>query len=788
MRSFLTIIFTSLLLIPVAAQVKIQIVVTNEKNELINHNINLLDTLGKRVYETSSNDGGYFLLNVNTNYRVNISATDIDSFSRVINSGFNDTTLLFKIRSRATNLQMVLITAKKPLIKQDDDKTVVDAEALASSSTNAYEVLEKTPGLIVDQDGNIYLNSATPAQVQVNGKEVKLSTADIASLLKSLPSNSIVRIEILRTPSAKYDAASSGGIINIVLKKGVKLGTSGSLNANFFQGKYSTKSVGITLNRNAGKITSFLNYQFTVRNNYERLQSNRIISHTNIEQRSFTIYPSETHYLSTGIEYALRKSLAVGFESRFSSNKNNTYADNKVRFTEGLFSTVTAENSSVITNTGSTFYFTNNIYSRLKIDSMGSDWRVSLDYTSYCNYNDQIYRNQYISPSSDEHSGKGSLKSNKGIFVFQTDVVIKAKSKIVIEAGAKLISSSSKNESLYFVDSGGGLRRDSFQTNRFQYSEQISSTYIQAAKTFAGFNLKPGVRFEITNIKGNQVVPFDTLLQIKRTDIFPFVFIRHDLFNIFGFKLSGTAIYRRSITRPYYEALNPYPKYIDQFLYEVGNPKLRPQFTTNFELNVMADQFPVFAMGINNINQIFTNVTYQDTATKIAYRTYDNLGNNKEFYLRIVGGVPPGKKYFFYTGLQYNHVDYKGIYQGYPLGYKRGTFTFFMYHNYKPSPTFNVSVNGFMRIRGLQNFYELKPFGQINITATQLVVKKKLSITLSINDILKTNTYNFALQQATIKANGNRANDSRRAGLTLRYNFGIKPKEEKQPLFETPKE
>ena len=82
----------------------------------------------------------------------------------------------------------------------------------------------------------------------------------------------------------------------------------------------------------------------------------------------------------------------------------------------------------------------------------------------------------------------------------------------------------------------------------------------------------------------------------------------------------------------------------------MGNPRLKPQFTTNYELNITFDDFPVFAIGINDTKDIFSNVTYQDDVTKIAYRTYDNLGKNKEFYLRVVGGIPPGGKYFFYVG------------------------------------------------------------------------------------------------------------------------------------------
>src|SRR5215217_5824692 len=102
-------------------------------------------------------------------------------------------------------------------------------------------MLEKTPGLFVDQDGNIYLSSTTPATVYINGREQKMSAADMATLLKNLPPTAIASIEILRTPSAKYDASGSGGIVNIILKKGVKIGLTGSVTTGLNQGKYGNQ-------------------------------------------------------------------------------------------------------------------------------------------------------------------------------------------------------------------------------------------------------------------------------------------------------------------------------------------------------------------------------------------------------------------------------------------------------------------------------------------------------------------------------------------------------------------
>lgn len=724
-------------------------------------------------------------------YFIRVTSAGIETTEKVVAVADKPVELSIPVKRKVANLQNVTVVSKKPLIKQEDDKTIVDAEPLASSSTNAYEVLEKVPGAIVDQDGNVYLSSTTPATIQINGREVKLSTADIASLLKSLPPGSVSKVEILRNPSAKYDAASSGGIINIVLKKGVKLGTSGTMNVGYFQGVYSTKFAGFNLNKGNGKINSYLSYQFTDRNNFEELNSERkiAIDNSTLAQKSYTTYPAQNNYAGAGIDVQFTKKFSLGYDLRLSSNANSSNASNLINITDNNTLLNKGSNESIISNNGNNTYLSNNFSADYKLDSLGSEWETEIDYTYYKNTNTQLYNNYYYLPARPSILGDGKSNNRKNIFTAKTDLVIKFKKKFTLEAGFKTISSASRNAADYFYQSGtAGRKVDSFQTNAFRYKEVISSGYLQLAKTIAGVVIKPGIRMEATDIAGNQLFPKDTSLSIKRTDFFPYLFIGHPLFKLFGFQLKGTGIYRRSISRPYYESLNPYPKYVDQYLYDVGNPRLQPQFATNYEYNIMADDFPIFAIGVNKTKNIFSNVTYQDDVTKIAYRTFDNLGKSKELYLRIVGGLPPGGKYFFYMGAQHNFVTYDGFYQNLPLQYSRGSWTFFTYQQIKATPTLTVSMHGFMRTKGLQNFYELKNFGGVTFSANKSVLDKKANIILTINDAFRTNRVNFALNQGNVSATGLRFNDTRRLGITFRYNFGIKPKEEKKNVFDQPAE
>ena len=142
------------------------------------------------------------------------------------------------------------------------------------------------------------------------------------------------------------------------------------------------------------------------------------------------------------------------------------------------------------------------------------------------------------------------------------------------------------------------------------------------------------------------------------------------------------------------------------------------------------------------------------------------------------------KKYFFVLGAQYNHNFYQGLYEGKPLSFKKGTWTFFTYHQLKLDRRSQITLNGFIRIKGQQQFYELSNFGALNASVNrQFMKQKQLIVTLSMNDIFYTNQNDFTIQQGSVKASGNRRADTQRFGINIRYNFGIRKKEEGNDMF-----
>ncbi|PLK46395.1 outer membrane beta-barrel protein [Emticicia sp. TH156] len=693
----------------------------------------------------------------------------------------------FKFVMEADNqlLGDVVVTARKPLMQQEDDKTVVDPEPIANTSTSAYEVMEKIPGLFVDQDGNIYLSTTSPATIYINGREQKMSTADIASILKSLPPNSIEKIEILRTPSAKYDASGSGGVVNVILKKGVKIGLTGSVNAGMNQGRYGNQFIGASLNNSSGKLTSFLNLNYSHRNSFEEIETTRRFSaDRELSQKAFTTYPGNMVYAGFGLGYELTKKWELNYDGRLSYNQNNSSSSNESVIRSLSSADILTNNINTTDNNGNNYSVNQGVSSKYKIDSLGSEWTNDVSFNYFNNKTDQIFNTAYLVPAGTATGGTGNIGNTRNFLALQSDIKWKLPHKITFESGLKATFQNFTSATKYYANAGETQSIDFSRTNEFNYNEQIYAAYVQLSKTFGEFILKAGTRLENTNMNGHQVVPNDTSFRIKRTDLFPYVYLSRKLARIAGYEMRAYLVHRRSITRPVYEYLNPSPRFIDQYLYEIGNPSLRPQFTQNFEVNISVEDRPIFAVGRNYTQDIFTNVIYQDPKNQsVAYRTYDNLGKNQETYFRILGAVPPISRYFFVAGAQYNYNDYNGLYENAPLSFQRGSWTFFTFHQFKVNNLTNISMNGFFRMKGQQQFYELSNFGNLNLSINRQFFEKKLMVNLSINDVFYTNKNNFTINQGSISAFGFRRADTRRVGLNLRYNFGLRKKDERNNPF-----
>ncbi len=698
----------------------------------------------------------------------------------------SDSVQHFVLKEASNVLNEVVVKSSKPLIRQEDDKSIVDPEPLAASSTNAYETVEKTPGVFIDQDGNVYLNGLSPAAIQINGRDLKMSPSDISIMLKSLPPNAIQKIELIRTPSARYDASGGGGVVNIVLMKGIKLGINGSVNTGFSQGVYGNQYIGFNVANNNDKLTSYVNAQYSNNDGYSITTSDRILSiDTILKQNARTVSPNTSINMGYGLGKNIKDKWELNYDGRLSQSKsNNTTLNNSylnILLTQQVFKV--NDLLSNITNKNESNFINQSFRAKLKLDTVGGEWINDFAFNYSKSTNHQNYLNT-LTNNTVGSSGMGDFGNERSYYTYQSDLR-KKRWGLSMEFGVKASLLNFKNNSVYTKTVQGITSPDPFRTSAFDYTEQINAGYVQASKAWGPVILKLGSRVEQTIMQGHQIIPKDTTFSLNRIDAFPYIYLSRKVAKIMDYELRAFLVYRKTISRPSYDFLNPFARYIDPFLYEVGNPNLRPQFTNNYEANISVDDKPIFAYGINETTDIFTNVVYQSPTNKqVSYRTYDNLGRSRETYFRLLGVIPPGKKFFAVLGTQYSRNEYIGYYEGKPISFNKGTWTLFTFQSYKLDGLSTITLNGFWRMSGQQQFYELSDFGSLTATINRQFLNKKLIVTASYNDFLFTNRNNFTLRQGSQNVVGYREADSRRWGLSIRYNFGFKPKENKMDMLD----
>ena len=484
-------------------------------------------------------------------YFVEVSSVNHLPFKKGISIKSDHPVFVLMAEVSAKALKGVTITATRPVMRQEDDKTIVDPENLASSSTNAYEILEKTPGLFVDQDGNVYLSSTTPATIYINGREQKMNASDIATMLKNLPPNSIASIEILRSPSARYDASGSGGIVNIVLKKGLKIGLTGSVFIGGNQGKYGTGFIGVNLNNNNGTTTTYVNMQYGHRNNSEDIKTDRLFAaDTLLSQDAFSLYPTNNYFLGYGISSQVNKKWEVSYDGRINySNFINT-TTNLSKITKISSAALLTINNSNVSNNGNNFNLNQGLNAKYKIDTLGSEWTSDFSYSYSPGTTNQTFLTTFYSPAIAPVGGDGKTVTALHFLAFQSNLLYKLPKKITIETGVKSTYVYFTNTTDYFRGNGGNRVKDNGRTSSYNYNEMINAAYLQVSKTFLGITVKMGTRMENTNMKGNQLIPTDTSFSIHRTDLFPYVYISRNLFKIMKYDLRAYLVYRRTISRP----------------------------------------------------------------------------------------------------------------------------------------------------------------------------------------------------------------------------------------------
>jgi hypothetical protein len=539
---------------------------------------------------------------------------------------------------KTVDLKEVKISGKKSFIEQKIDRTVVNVDALISNAgSNALEVLEKAPGVMVDQDGKISLKGQQGVVVLIDNRPTYLSEAALAAYLKSLPSGSISQIELIPNPPARYDAAGGAGVINIRTKKSMVSGWNGSVNLGAGYSPNWRHNESIDLNYRKNKLNMFTNLGYNKTDTWRDLDINRWFYDQ--DQRLSSAFMQSTVFrnrnktpnVKAGMDFYVSEKTTLGFVFTGSYNKGRNRkevtaaATGPAGQTDSVITAINSENSKLNSN-GINFNYSH------KFDSLGRELSIDLDHIRYIARTDQSFANRIFNTANSSTKTEdllAGLPSDIAIYSAKGDYEHPLAGKTKFSAGAKTSFVNTDNTADYFIRQGDALLIDNEKTNHFRYKENINAAYVNFSKEWQKWSVQTGLRMEQTNMKGHQMgngLRPDSSFSQHYTNLFPTVYLSYKLDSA---KNKLTLYYGKRIRRPYYQDLNPFIFLLDKFTYFAGNPYIRPEFAHKIDLN------------FNHNNKINIDLFYNVTSSKIS----EVIEQEKGIFISRTGNI--GKMHFY---------------------------------------------------------------------------------------------------------------------------------------------
>ncbi|MBD1366886.1 TonB-dependent receptor [Mucilaginibacter sp. ZT4R22] len=668
----------------------------------------------------------------------------------------------------ARALKEVQVVGQQALIENKIDKIVYNAEKdLTAAGGTATDLLSKVPMVSVDINGNVSVRGDNNVRVLINGKPSGATSASLSDVLKSIPADQIKSIEVITSPSAKYDAEGSAGIINIITKQKNVSGLSGGISGG----------VGTRQNNGNGNLNYNKN-RFNFNTNIGGNASWPQTSLTNFEQY-FTNNGTTTSIITNGEtklkRHALIGSVGAGYQFNGFNSLNTTFKFNQITFgNDGFSTTDAAAPYTSITNSNNTIDgFDWNLDYTHKFKKEGHEIDISTQWSH--NTGLQAYQNQY---SAVYQSVKNNIDGKNNEYTFQIDYTLPINKVFKLEAGGKTIFRRLKSVSDYY----------SYLNNEFVYNTTLSNQYNYNQTVLAGYSVftvtlpkqwsvLAGLRLENTDIAGEPISasqslsPFD---QNYNTWV-PSLTIQKKITASSTLKLG----YSKRITRPSLQFLNPFENRSNPQNYQQGNPTLSPEVSQTIELGLnsfiktsivnLSVYYKRTSGLIEGITEAVPNQTY--TLTK-----FQNVGNNNSFGGSFFGTINPFKALTIIGSV--NGFTYKPTPTGSFASQQTQTGTYMMFNGFLRATatlpknfiaeTFAFGSSSRRTIQGSQPAFSIFGFG-----VRKQFLQKKASLGLNvINPFSEYKYFKSSTTSPGFRQTSSFALPFRSYGITFSYSFG----------------
>jgi len=675
-----------------------------------------------------------------------------------------------------------VVTAERGRVVYKIDKKVINVtNDINAAGGNAATVLENTPSVEVDIDGNVSLRGSSSFTVYIDGRPSVLSGSDA---LKQIPSSAIQNIEIITNPSVKYDPDGMAGIINVVMKKNVLSGVNGIMNVNLGTGdKYGTD---LMLNYKTKKYNVFFGGNWNDETNSGTMKSTR----ETYENDTTTFLTTDgrrdhTHagkQIKGGFDYYLTDKTSITVSSELGNYDFSEIGGGNIHkylFPDVMAKDIYSVQENVSRRNGN--YVTANASFLTKFDELGlHKLEGSIDYRNRPGTSDGTV-NEFLSDSNYISTGKYLSQvitienSTSDDYRMKLDYTLPFKEGAKFEAG---LQSRIENEREYVSFSNFGIN-DPKYTSDMVFKEDIHSIYSTYSGKLKAIQFMIGLRGEYNKrsiVHSKTSTPFT----LNRFDVFPSVHLSYELVN----KNQFMASYSQRINRPDGRDLDPFPSYENQYTIRTGNPALKPEYTDSYEfsyMNKFGDSFISFETFYRTTNDLIqrSQVVRGDTT----FMTMTNLNRDYSLGGEIMGNINVNKWLLVNATFTLYNYKLKGELDGKSVDKETTNYSGRLNTTVKFTPDSRLQLTGFYRGPSVSAQGDQKGMMFTNLAYRQDFMKKKLSATLSVRDVLGTAHFEGTSYGDNFKSTFRMTREPRVVMLTLSYKIN-NYKLDKQPAQE----
>ena len=746
-------------------------------------------------------DGNFEIETAPGTYNISIEFISYKTYSRKGQTYNSDTNLgSITLSPDVAQLAEVEVVGEKTTVEVRLDKKVYNiGKDITTSGGNVSDALGNIPSVSVDVEGGISLRGNDNVRILINGKPSALAGFGSTDVLQQLPADAIEKVEVITSPSARYDAEGTAGILNIILKKEKTLGINGSVNLTGGFPFNARATTNLNIRTEKFNIFNTLGYYHRESpgggrndNTYQSAQSefDRIIEDRDISRND------DGFNINVGMEYFLteKSSITGSFFYRWSDENDLTENENQ-RFADGSLDSRTFRTEDEAEKDNSrqlSFNYTNNI------DDEGQKLTADFQYS---------YDNEDVLTGirEDRTIPSDSLIALENIYEKQKQDDILAQIDYVLPMGdaqfeAGYRGTFEKEVNDYQLDTlnqgTGNFITNQDLTNIFTYHENVNAVYTQYGNKYGKFSVLLGLRLENTEMRGevdasidsealDELVGEDVDLNFDKNylGLFPTVNFVYEISKTQNISLG----YNRRINRPRGWFINPFPSRSSRTNVFQGNPDLDPAFANAFDLGYMKrwTKFTltssVYYQRETQSFEFITEETGQFTSDgiQIIRSVPINLSTNERIGAEAGFMYNPAKWWRMNGSFNYFTFSSDGSFNGIDYGTTNTSYFARFSSKFTLPAKVELQANSFYMGPRQNAQTETKGMFSLNLALSKDLFKDKATLSLNVSDLFNSRKRQSFTQTPTFTTDSEFQWRRRQVNLSFIYRFN-QPKEQRQ--------